>query len=221
MDLHARSIPGFPDYTVNPSGLVWDKIDNRYISGYRKGNGYILIRLKNKDGTKKILLHRLLARIFLPNYNEDLIVRHADGNTANNTIRNLLMTNIRKANSQPPAHIGFKKEVLSRFPDYYIYENGIVQNRQTKKLETAFVKDECVMLNLKTIEGKYVPVRLHELVALCFIPNPLNLDTVIHIDSNVQNNHVSNLMWVHGILLDNNPVRKRAKTNQTPIIFTS
>lgn len=37
--------------------------------------------------------------------------------------------------------------------------------------------------------------RIHRLVAKTFIPNPLNLQFVDHIDRNKHNNHISNLRW--------------------------
>lgn len=45
-------------------------------------------------------------------------------------------------------------------------------------------------------EGKMQTVRVHRMVAIAFIPNPMNLPQVNHIDGNKQNNHVSNLEWV-------------------------
>lgn len=36
---------------------------------------------------------------------------------------------------------------------------------------------------------------VHRLVAISFLPNPLNLPTVNHIDLNTQNNHLDNLEW--------------------------
>lgn len=43
--------------------------------------------------------------------------------------------------------------------------------------------------------GDHKKFFVHRLVAKAFIPNPENLPLVNHIDSNKQNNHISNLEW--------------------------
>lgn len=44
--------------------------------------------------------------------------------------------------------------------------------------------------------GKKKCIRIHRLVAIAFIPNPLSLETVDHIDNNPKNNHHKNLQWM-------------------------
>lgn len=43
-----------------------------------------------------------------------------------------------------------------------------------------------------------VNVSVNRLVAKAFIPNPNNLDTVLHIDGDISNNCVENLKWISG-----------------------
>jgi hypothetical protein len=46
------------------------------------------------------------------------------------------------------------------------------------------------------INGKPFSKKVHRLVAIEFIPNPLNLETVNHKDGNTLNNFASNLEWM-------------------------
>lgn len=46
------------------------------------------------------------------------------------------------------------------------------------------------------VNKKSIGMSVHRLVATAYIPNPLSLPQVNHIDGNGMNNHVSNLEWV-------------------------
>ena len=57
-------------------------------------------------------------------------------------------------------------------------------------------------------DNKCFSFYIHKLVAETFIPNPDNKPHVDHIDTNVGNNHVSNLRWVTAKENSNNPLTK-------------
>lgn len=46
-----------------------------------------------------------------------------------------------------------------------------------------------------SVNGKKVSLSVHRIVASCFIPNPLGLPEINHIDNDPTNNAISNLEW--------------------------
>lgn len=91
------------------------------------------------------------------------------------------------------------EKVIKDFPNYTIDDSGKVKNIHTGKFLKNFANRQTsyYQVNLwKNNKGtwKY----LHRLLAEHFIPNPLNLPEVNHIDGNRQNNALSNLEWVTG-----------------------
>jgi hypothetical protein len=103
-------------------------------------------------------------------------------------------------------------EVWLPVPDYEgwyeVSNHGRVRSVQRKVTNavTTFTKKSRV-LKLNTVkkgyqiavlckESKRLGTGVHRLVAKAFIPNPLGLETVDHIDKDPTNNHVSNLQWM-------------------------
>lgn len=81
----------------------------------------------------------------------------------------------------------FSKKVLSRWGTYrdVIFKGKILNTNH---------KNSNGYTNLKLGAGKSYDV--HRLVAMTFVPNPLNLSEVNHIDFNKINNIITNLEWV-------------------------
>lgn len=76
-----KPIDDYSEYIVSNTGKV-----ARIIKGDSNGKGYRFIRFC--DG-KKIYIHRLIAKAFIPNPANYPIINHIDGNKNNNDIRNL------------------------------------------------------------------------------------------------------------------------------------
>ena len=80
---------------------------------------------------------------------------------------------------------------------YEINEFGVLRNVKSKKLvygtkekngyQRVRIENKCL--------GGVIRTSIHQLVAEAFIPNPNGLTEINHIDTNKQNNHVSNLEW--------------------------
>jgi hypothetical protein len=65
------------------------KSNNKLLKGELTKGGYIRIKWSRNGVIYRELLHRLIAKAFLPNPNNYPVVNHLDGNKQNNTCDNL------------------------------------------------------------------------------------------------------------------------------------
>ncbi len=80
--------------------------------------------------------------------------------------------------------------------DYKVFENGRVLSCKTgKEIKQRSNQDGYAVFTAGK-KGNRNEVKTHRLVALCFVPNPHNLEEVDHLDSNRMNAAASNLEWV-------------------------
>jgi len=92
-----------------------------------------------------------------------------------------------------------KRKPVENFPAYFIYEDGSLFSCYTNRFLIPFEigRKSYPYLAYKLCKDGYEKTeQAHRLVAKAFIPNPLNLETVNHIDGNKFNNHVTNLEWM-------------------------
>lgn len=79
--------------------------------------------------------------------------------------------------------------------DYTIDTQGNIYSIKRKKyIKPVPDKDGYLRVNLYLNKKMYTK-KVHRLVAIAFIPNPLNLPVVNHLDCDILNNDVSNLEW--------------------------
>lgn len=74
-------------------------------------------------------------------------------------------------------------------------KNGKIKYFKGKVLKARKNKNGYFIISLCK-DGKYETLQISRLVASAFIPNPNNKPCVDHIDTNRENNEVSNLRWV-------------------------
>lgn len=96
-------------------------------------------------------------------------------------------------------------------PHYLIYDDGKVYSLYSNRFLTQTLDKDGYLRVCLSINKKNKLFRVHRLVALTFIPNPNNYETVNHKDENKLNNNVANLEWLsRKDNLDYGTGRKRA-----------
>ena len=90
------------------------------------------------------------------------------------------------------------EKLINGYDKYYITDDGKVisyKYHNPRVMKTWFQKTGYE--NIKLCQDGIMHHHLiHRLVAEAFIPNPLNLPEVNHIDGNPKNNRVENLEWI-------------------------
>jgi hypothetical protein len=79
-------------------------------------------------------------------------------------------------------------------PGGRVYSNNYNKQGIAKELAQA----ECKWGYLRVQHAKLPSVLVHRLVAMAYIPNPLGLPEINHLDGNKKNNTVANLEWTTG-----------------------
>lgn len=136
------------NYIVYSDGKVWSKHKNTFMKLNYNKNGYCYISLKHNGVREAMPIHRLIAKLFIPNPSNKKTVNHKDGNKLNNTVNNLeWMThseNIKHAFSSGirtySKNEGFKNQVGSGNYQSKLTEENIIEIRNSKLKGTELAK---------------------------------------------------------------------------------
>ena len=90
-----KNIKGYPNYQVSNMGRIkrlstgYYRRTEKILKPQLQNNGYLHIKLSQKDKTKCILVHRLVAQVFIPNPNNLPQVNHINEDKTDNRVENL------------------------------------------------------------------------------------------------------------------------------------
>lgn len=110
----------------------------------------------------------------------------------------------------------------TQYKNYEVSNKGRVRNKTTKHILKPCKNHQGYLQVRISDNGKTYTRRVHRLVAIAFIENPLNKETVNHKDGNKENNNLNNLEWLtikenvyHSInVLGVNPAKGIEKTHE-------
>lgn len=85
----AIPVLNYPNYTVNEKGKIYSIKSNKFIKPSITKKGYMSVELFNENGSKRMLVHRIVAMAYIPNPNHYPQVNHIDENPSNNNVENL------------------------------------------------------------------------------------------------------------------------------------
>ena len=85
-----KIIDGYPEYKISNHGNVYSITNQKHLKPVITDNLYI-VNLFNDGNANNQQIHRLVAKHFLKNFNDNMVVKHKDGNTHNNYYKNLTL----------------------------------------------------------------------------------------------------------------------------------
>lgn len=85
-----KQIKDYPNYLITLDGKVFSMITMKFLKPNNTGRGYLSAQLYDKNGgSKRRLIHRLVAETYLQNIESKEQVNHINGNKHDNCLLNL------------------------------------------------------------------------------------------------------------------------------------
>lgn len=202
------------NYTITTDGNVLKKEKLMKIS--IKG-GYSFVRLTtDQKKNKGFYVHYLVAQVYLPNPNNYTKIVHKDNNYLNNKVENLMWVETKKLNTHKKI-VDLEGETWKEIPKYPGYEasnKGRIRNKNGFVLKQ---HESGGYLRLALQRERYKEL-VHRLVAMAFLENPQNYETVDHIDRDKLNNNPENLRWASRETQDDNKDLSNRKYVMRPVV---
>lgn len=192
-------------YEVSNTGLLRSTDFKHHLSEVAQhlsyGHSVASLWIPAKRVRKVVQMDEIVATAFCTKPLCKCVVRHIDGNVLNNKAENL-------------EWIPYIEEEGIEWRPVKDYE-GLYEVSNTGKVRNAVTKRELVAkldkygyrhLGLRALGRKRKWITVHRLVAIAFIPNPDNKESIDHINAIKTDNRVENLRWVTNMENMHNPI---------------
>ena len=84
-----KQITDYPNYSITEDGIVINQKKNRKLNPIINGKGYYQVKLYNQGNVKVFLVHRLIAKAFIPNIENKPFINHINAIKHDNRLCNL------------------------------------------------------------------------------------------------------------------------------------
>ena len=88
-NLVMRPVADYPGYEVTSNGMVYSDRSQRFLKPSRQANGYLSVEMVGANGRKRVLVHRIVAKAFIPNPDSLPQVNHINERKDDNRVENL------------------------------------------------------------------------------------------------------------------------------------
>lgn len=135
---------GHPDYAVTKDGRVYSSKSDRFLTGWINISGYRTVGLYDSttDTMYNAVVHRLVAKAFIPNPENKPQVNHKDGNKLNNVLENLEWATAAENSAHAVAN-GLKGACFAHEDTLFPTEDEVIHNwKRNGKQTDVWTEDE-------------------------------------------------------------------------------